>query len=96
MGLGGKIEVDTIDGPVAVSIPKGSKTGDILRLRRKGTVCDSKNRGDQYIKLKIMKHDKPCKKPHFPLKTTHEDFEAHLMEFLRRMAKPTKTPQRIH
>lgn len=94
---GCKIQVDTIDGPVAVSIPKGSKTGDILCLKGKGIVRDGNNRGDQYIKLKIMKHDKEYMHPHSPLKAAHEDSETHLMEYIKRTAKPAKqTPPTIH
>lgn len=94
---GCKIRVDTIDGPVAVSIPKGSKTGDILCLKGKGIVRDGNNRGDQYIKLKIMKHDKEYLHPHSPLRAAHEDSETHLMEYIKRTAKPAKqTPPTIH
>jgi len=57
--LGAKIEVPTIDGPVSVTVPPGSNTGTILRLKGKGMPLGkaSKNpdqRGDQYITLKIM------------------------------------------
>lgn len=87
---GCNIQVDTIDGPVAVSIPKGSKTGDILCLKGKGIVRDGNNRGDQYIKLRIRKHDKEYMHPHSPLKAAHEDSETHLMEYMKRTAKPAK------
>jgi DnaJ-class molecular chaperone len=52
--LGGKVEVPTIDGPVTMTIPKGSNSGTTLRLRGKGIV-DPKTgqRGDQYVKLKV-------------------------------------------
>jgi DnaJ-class molecular chaperone len=53
--LGGRIEVPTIDGPVTMTIPKGSNTGTTLRLRGKGIV-DPKTgqRGDQYVRLKVV------------------------------------------
>jgi DnaJ-class molecular chaperone len=53
--LGAKVEVPTIDGSVALNIPKGSNTGAVLRLRGKG-VPAGKNEaaGDQYVTLKIM------------------------------------------
>lgn len=48
--LGGKVEVATIDGPVAVTIPKGASSGQTLRLRGRGIA----RRGDQRIELKIV------------------------------------------
>ncbi|MEQ1790501.1 MAG: DnaJ C-terminal domain-containing protein [Rickettsiales bacterium] len=47
--LGGKILVPTIHGTVEMSIPKGSSTGSVLRLKGKG-IKD----GDQYVKLKLV------------------------------------------
>jgi DnaJ-class molecular chaperone len=57
--LGAKIEVPTIDGPVTLSVPKGSNTGTILRLKGKGMPLskgDTKpdQRGDQYVTLKVV------------------------------------------
>ncbi|MGH6945276.1 MAG: DnaJ C-terminal domain-containing protein [Geminicoccaceae bacterium] len=53
--LGGKIEVPTIDGPVAMSVPKGSNSGTTLRLRGRGIVDPaSGRRGDQYVTLKVV------------------------------------------
>jgi DnaJ-class molecular chaperone len=53
--LGGKVDVPTIDGPVAMTVPKGSNTGATLRLRGKGIVDpDSGRRGDQYVHLKLV------------------------------------------
>ena len=53
--LGAQIEVPTINGPVAVTVPKGSNTGTTLRLRDRG-VRDSKSgqRGHQFITLKVV------------------------------------------
>ncbi len=53
--LGGKVAVPTIDGPVAMTIPKGSNSGTTLRLRGKG-IIDPKSgqRGDQYVRLKVV------------------------------------------
>jgi DnaJ-class molecular chaperone len=53
--LGGRIQVPTIDGPVSMTVPKGSNTGATLRLRGKGIV-DSRSgqRGDQYVRLKVV------------------------------------------
>ena len=51
--LGGKIEVATIDGRVAVTVPKGASSGQVLRLRGRGVKRGDK-RGDQLVTLKIV------------------------------------------
>lgn len=53
--LGGKVEVPTIDGPVSMTVPKGSNSGSVLRLRGRGIV-DPKTgqRGDQYVRLEVV------------------------------------------
>jgi DnaJ-class molecular chaperone len=58
--LGGRIQVPTIDGPVSMTVPKGSNTGATLRLRGKG-ILDPKTgqRGDQYVHLKVVLPKKP-------------------------------------
>lgn len=57
--LGAKIEVPTVDGPVTLSVPKGSNSGTRLRLRGKGVPSRSGERGDQYVILKVVLPDKP-------------------------------------
>lgn len=57
--LGGKISVPTATGAVTMSIPKGSNTGTILRLRGKGVSRHDGSRGDEYVKLKVVLPDKP-------------------------------------
>ena len=53
--LGAKIDVPTIGGPVAMSVPKGSNTGKVLRLRDKGVLNRrSGQRGHQMITLKVV------------------------------------------
>lgn len=53
--LGGRIEVPTISGPVALTIPKNSNTGRKLRLRDKGVLDPkSKTRGHQYVTLRVV------------------------------------------
>jgi len=58
--LGAKVEVPTVSGPVALTVPKGSNTGTTLRLKGRG-ILDSrtKARGDQYVKLKVVLPDQP-------------------------------------
>ncbi|KGE01927.1 DnaJ C-terminal domain-containing protein [Rhizobium sp. YS-1r] len=53
--LGARINVPTISGPVAMTIPKGANTGQTLRLRDKG-IFDRKTgkRGHQLITLKVV------------------------------------------
>jgi len=52
---GAKVNIPTIDGTVAMTIPKGSSSGQILRLKAKGaTDPKTKSRGDQYVRLQIM------------------------------------------
>ena len=57
---GAKITVPTIDGPVTMTVPKGSNTGTMLRLRGKG-VPEKKGgpRGDQYVRLEVMLPEDP-------------------------------------
>jgi DnaJ-class molecular chaperone len=58
--LGGKITVPTIDGPVTMTVPKGSNTGTTLRLRGKGVPAKKGGpRGDQYVHLQVMLPDTP-------------------------------------
>ena len=58
--LGGKVEVPTIDGPVTMTVPKGSNTGSTLRLRGRGIVDPaSGSRGDQYVRLKVVLPKEP-------------------------------------
>ncbi len=51
--LGARIKVPTPTGPVMVTVPKGSNTGSMLRLKGKG-VSRRGGHGDELIKLKVM------------------------------------------
>lgn len=53
---GGKIEVPTIHGPVALSVPAGTNTDQTLRLKGKG-IQGEKGTGDQFITFKITLTD---------------------------------------
>jgi len=55
--LGGKVHVPTIDGKVAVTIPAGSNTGAVLRLKGKGLGGPNDARGDQLVTLKVVLPD---------------------------------------
>ena len=52
--LGGRIEVQTIHGPVLVTVPENSNTGTKLRLKGKGIHKGSTERGDHYVSLKVV------------------------------------------
>ena len=52
-GLGGKVECPTPDGPVSVTVPKGSNSGQIMRLRGKGAYAGG-GRGDLKARLMVM------------------------------------------
>lgn len=53
--MGQKVTIPTIDGSVAMTLPKGSSSGRMMRLKGKGAADPkSKTRGDQYVKLQIM------------------------------------------
>ncbi|MCY3779666.1 MAG: molecular chaperone DnaJ [Chloroflexi bacterium] len=56
--LGGRIQVDTVDGPQELSMPPGTQTGKVFRLRGKGFPrlrSDGSNsgRGDQLVVVEV-------------------------------------------
>ncbi|MDT9598102.1 DnaJ C-terminal domain-containing protein [Sphingosinicella rhizophila] len=51
--LGAKVKVPTVDGAVMLSIPKGSTSGRVLRLKGKGFTAKSGQRGDQLVTLMV-------------------------------------------
>jgi DnaJ-class molecular chaperone len=56
--LGATITVPTIDGAVALKVPRGSNSGATLRLKGKGITSDGAT-GDQYVKLRVTLPDPP-------------------------------------
>jgi len=50
---GAKVRVPTVDGPVMLSVPKGSTSGKVLRLKGKGFTTKGGQRGDQLVTLMI-------------------------------------------
>ena len=50
---GAKVKVPTVDGPVMLSVPKGSTSGRILRLKGKGFTGKNGTRGDQLVTLMV-------------------------------------------
>ncbi len=56
--LGAKVNIPTIDGQVALTIPPGSNSGTVLRLKGKGATRGS-GRGDQLVTLRVVLPDRP-------------------------------------
>ena len=53
--LGAELEIPTIDGRVKYTIPEGTQTGTVFRLRGKGIpVLNGRGRGDQYVTVQIQ------------------------------------------
>jgi len=56
--LGAKVEVATIDGRVQLTIPKGTSSGRVLRLKGKGVKSGGKaEAGDQLVTVRIVLPD---------------------------------------
>lgn len=55
--MGAKVTVPTIDGKVVITIPPGSNTGGVLRLKGKGAAGANGARGDQLVTLKVVLPD---------------------------------------
>ncbi len=52
--LGARIDVPTIDGPVSMTVPKGSDSGAVLRLKERGIAGPKGGvRGNQYVRLTV-------------------------------------------
>jgi len=53
--LGAELEVPTLDGKVKYSIPEGTQTGTVFRLRGKGIQnLRGTGRGDQYVTVNVV------------------------------------------
>ncbi len=57
--LGGAVEVPTIDGLVKMTVPRGVKAGQRLRLANKGYPDASGSRGDQLVEIQIALPPEP-------------------------------------
>jgi DnaJ-class molecular chaperone len=51
--LGAKVKVPTVDGPVMLSVPAGTSSGKVLRLKGRGFAAKGGQRGDQLVTLMI-------------------------------------------
>lgn len=77
--IGGKIQVETIDGMVNVSVPPNSNTGTRLRLKGRGLADGGRKsgeRGDHFVSLVL---------------TLPKKIDPELTEFIRRRAEERKT-----
>ena len=53
--LGAEVEVPTLDGKVKYTVPEGTQSGDVFRLRGKGIpYLRGGGRGDQFITVKVV------------------------------------------
>lgn len=56
--LGGRVTVETIDGPITMKVPEGTNSGAKLRLRGRGVPKpDGQPGGNQYVTLQISLSD---------------------------------------
>ncbi|MDB5897364.1 MAG: chaperone DnaJ-like protein [Ramlibacter sp.] len=51
--LGAEVEVPTLDGPVVLTVPPGTRAGRKLRLRGRGLARSSEGKGDLYAHVRI-------------------------------------------
>jgi DnaJ-class molecular chaperone len=51
--IGAKVKVPTPEGPVMLTVPKGSSSGKVLRVKGRGFTAKDGSRGDQLIQLAI-------------------------------------------
>jgi DnaJ-class molecular chaperone len=51
--LGAKVKVPTPEGPVMLTVPKGSTSGKVLRLKGRGFSARDSKRGDQLVTVEV-------------------------------------------
>ena len=61
---GAKVKVPTPEGPVMLTIPKGSSSGKVLRIKGRGFTGKDGHRGDQLVQLAVdlPAHDEALQK----------------------------------
>ncbi len=52
--LGGKVEVPTLGGRVKMTLPKGTSSGQVLRLKGKGIAAAGRPAGDLRVTIKVV------------------------------------------
>ena len=74
--LGDEIVVPTIDGKVKYTVPEGTQTGTVFRLKGKGVKrLNSSSRGDQYVRVYVEVPSKLTKKQKDALRAFEETLE---------------------
>jgi molecular chaperone DnaJ len=56
--LGAKVEVPTLDGPVTLKVPAGTKSGKTFRVRKKGVPKERGRDGDLLVTVEVAVPDK--------------------------------------
>ena len=51
--VGAKVKVPTPDGAVMLTIPKGTSSGKVLRLKGRGFAAKDGKRGDQLVTVEV-------------------------------------------
>lgn len=84
--LGARIQVPTIDGPVTIRIPPGTRSGQVLRVAGKGVYLPHGGRGDLYVEIHIVPpvaRDQRAKELLKQCETLYpEDVRAELMRYV--------------
>jgi molecular chaperone DnaJ len=58
--LGGAVEIPTLDGPVALDVPRGIQPGKLLRLRGRGLpALREKKKGDILVRVHVWIPERP-------------------------------------
>jgi curved DNA-binding protein len=57
--LGGNVRVPTLDGAVEMTLPKGTQTGRVLRLRGKGWPKRTGGQGDELAEVRVIVPESP-------------------------------------
>ncbi|MDP8916834.1 MAG: J domain-containing protein [Pseudomonadota bacterium] len=57
--LGAKVEAPTPEGGVTLTVPKGSNTGKVLRLKGRGAAGEGGRRGDLLVRLEVTLPETP-------------------------------------
>ncbi|MFH1451475.1 MAG: J domain-containing protein, partial [bacterium] len=61
--LGDKIEIPTLEGPIELKIPAGVDSGEVIRLRGKGTpIFGGRGKGDLMVRVKVKTPKKLSRK----------------------------------
>lgn len=93
--LGVELEVPTLDGRVKYTIPEGTQTGSVFRLKNKGIpFLRGSGRGDQYVKVNIEVPKKLKEKQKALLKEfadlSGDDFHEQRKSFFNKMKDALK------